>query len=389
MPGVEDGVQLDTLSYRHSGGWQRALPVHLDGPQTLLLAFGASDFADDTTPFAALAAAFPEALLLGCSTSGEIAGTEVHDASVSVAVARFEHTRLRRALAEVRGPADSWQAGARLGQQLQGPGLRAVFLLSDGLGVNGTPLLDGLTQHLPAGVAVSGGLAGDGSRFQRTWVLDGAKPVHQHICAVGLYGEQLRVGHGHDGGWADFGPERRITRAEGNVLYELDGRPALDLYKSYLGERAVGLPGTALLFPLSLRRDNGPGEPVVRTILGIDEERRSMTFAGDMPQGGVARLMRASNDRLIESAGHAVALATQGLGSEAPALVVSVSCVGRRLVLGERTEEEVDAVVDGAPDHAAHVGFYSYGEISPALVGGLSELHNQTMTVTVYSEAAH
>ena len=381
-------MQLETITYRRQGGWQGALPVHLDGAHTLLLAFGASEFADDPAPFAALAEAFAQSLLVGCSTSGEIAGSEVNDASISVAVVRFEHTTLRHALVEVEGPADSWQAGARLGQQLQGPGLRAVFVLSDGLAVNGTPLLDGLTQNLPEGVAVSGGLAGDGSRFQHTWVLDGARPRQRRICAVGFYGERLRIGHGHDGGWADFGPERRITRSEGNVLYELDGKPALDLYKAYLGERAAGLPGTALLFPLSLRRENGPGEPVVRTILGIDEQRRSMTFAGDMPQGGVARLMRANNDRLIESAGHAVALATQGLGQPTAALVISVSCVGRRLVLGERTEEEVDAVVDGAPCHAAHVGFYSYGEISPALVGGISELHNQTMTVTVYSEAA-
>jgi hypothetical protein len=126
----------------------------------------------------------------------------------------------------------------------------------------------------------------------------------------------------------------------------------------------------------------------VRTILGIDEQRRSMTFAGDMPQGGMARLMRANNDRFIESAGNAVAQATQGFDAGHASLVISVSCVGRRLVLGERTEEEVETVVDGAPCGAAHVGFYSYGEISPALAGGASELNNQTMTVTVYSEAA-
>ena len=381
-------MRLETRCFHRQGGWQGALPVDLDSPQTLLLAFGASDFAEDPEPFTTLAAAFPQSLLLGCSTSGEIAGTEVNDASISVAVVHFEHTRLRHASVEVEGPAESAQAGAGLGRQLQGPDLRAVFVLSDGLAVNGTALLDGLTRNLPKGVAVSGGLAGDGSRFQRTWVLDGAKPQQRRICAVGFYGERLRVGHGHDGGWSDFGPERRITRAEGNVLYELDGKPALDLYKSYLGERAAGLPGTALLFPLSLRRESGPGEPVVRTILGIDEKRRSMTFAGDMPQGGVARLMRASNDRLIESASHAVALATQGLGKPARSLVISVSCVGRRLLLGERTEEEVEAVVDGAPRDASHVGFYSYGEISPALAGGISELHNQTMTVTVYSESA-
>jgi hypothetical protein len=236
-------------------------------------------------------------------------------------------------------------------------------------------------------VTVSGGLAGDGGRFERTWVLDGARPAQQRIAAVGFYGRRLRTGHGYEGGWSDFGPERRITRSEGNVLFELDRKPALDLYKAYLGDRAAGLPGTALLFPLSIRR--GPAEePLVRTILGVDEATRSLTFAGDVPQGAIARLMRSNNEHLIGSAGHAVALATHGLDPRSAPLVVSVSCVGRRLVLGERTEEEVETVVDGAPCGASHVGFYSYGEISPALAGGASDLHNQTMTVTVFSEVA-
>jgi hypothetical protein len=376
---------LKTLRYETPGGWSQALPADLNGPSTLVLAFGASDFASRPEPFAELAHALPDALLLGCSTSGEIAGTQVHDASISVAVARFEHTALRRASTEVHGAQDSWAAGARLAQQLVAPGLRAVFVLSDGLHVNGTPLVAGLTQNLPRDVQLSGGLAGDGSRFARTWVLDGAVPAQQRICAVGFYGERLRLGHGHDGGWSDFGPQRRITRSEGNVLFELDGKPALDLYKAYLGERAVGLPGTALLFPLSLCREDG-GEPLVRTILGVDELSRSLTFAGDMPQGGIARLMRTHNDHLIDSAGVAVARATAGLDAGPTPLVVSVSCVGRRLVLGERTDEEVETVVEGAPNGAGHVGFYSYGEIAPALAGG-GELHNQTMTVTVFGES--
>ena len=189
------------------------------------------------------------------------------------------------------------------------------------------------------------------------------------------------------GGWLDFGPERRITRAEGNVLYELDGKPALDLYKTYLGDRAQGLPGTALLFPLAVKRRDDDPDSLVRTILGIDEARQSLTFAGDMPQGGVGRLMRANAEKLIESAGLAAQQAARAAVTGANTLVISVSCVGRRLVLGERTEEEVETVVQNTPAGAAHVGLYSYGEISPALENGCSELHNQTMTVTVFSEA--
>ena len=380
-------MQLKTLIHTRDQGWLAPLPAELDGPQTLVLAFGAAEYAEQPQAFAELAAALPRSVLIGCSTSGEIAGAQVSDASISVAVARFERTPLVRALTEVRDASDSQAAGARLAAQLPSSGLRAVFVLSDGLHVNGTALVEGIAGALPAGVAITGGLAGDGARFERTWVLDGAQPRARHVCAVGLYGEHVRVTHGCDGGWSDFGPERRITRSAGNVLYELDGQPALDLYKTYLGERAAGLPGTALLFPLAIRRPGATGEALVRTILGIDESARSMTFAGDMPEGAVARLMRTSNERLIDSASHAAGQAAQGSGGGATPLVISVSCVGRRLVLGERTDEEVETVVDGAPRAAGHVGFYSYGEISPALGGsGVSELHNQTMTVTVLDE---
>jgi hypothetical protein len=385
--GAGDDVLQKTFTHRRASGWLAPLPSELDSPRTLVLAFGASDYIDDPQAFGELAAAFPRSVLIGCSTSGEIAGGQVLDASISVGVAHFTHTQLQLAIAEVTSPADSRAAGERLGAQLPRQGLRAVFVLSDGLGVNGTALVEGLTAALPADVEITGGLAGDGSRFERTWVLVDAKPRHGYICAVGFYGERLHVTHGCDGGWSDFGPARHITRSQGNILYELDGKPALDLYKAYLGERAAGLPGTALLFPLAIQRAGAGGDALVRTILGIDEAARSMTFAGDMPEGAVARLMRISTDALIDSASHATRQATASLADDASPLVVAVSCVGRRLVLGERTDEECETVVDGAPAGAGHVGFYSYGEISPALGGsGASELHNQTMTVTVFCE---
>jgi hypothetical protein len=206
------------------------------------------------------------------------------------------------------------------------------------------------------------------------------------VVAIGLYGERLQVNSGCDGGWLDFGPQRRITRSRGNVLHELDGKPALDLYKEYLGDLAAGLPGSALLFPLSIRRPGGSGGPLVRTILGIDEAERTMTFAGDVPEGHEARLMRATDDSLIGSAAKAVKQALQGMPAGQGRLVVSVSCVGRRLMLGERTEEEVELIAESTSADVAHVGFYAYGEIAPGADGGGCMLHNQTMTVTVYAE---
>jgi hypothetical protein len=210
--------------------------------------------------------------------------------------------------------------------------------------------------------------------------LYGSQCQERAVGAVGLYGDPLEIGHGSRGGWDIFGPERRVTRSEANVLYELDGRPALELYKRYLGERATGLPATALLFPLSLKGDKDAD--LVRTVLSVDEDAQSMTFAGDLPEGSTVQLMRANFDRLIDAASGA-ARDTECTG---PTLSVAISCVGRRLILGERTEEELEATLDGLPTGSRQVGFYSYGEISPLVGAGNCALHNQTMTLTTIRE---
>jgi hypothetical protein len=375
-------VELSTLSFSHRTGWSSPMP-DLDSPQTLVLAFGASSFVDHPEALTALRAAFPQAHLAGCSSSGEICGTRVLDESLSVAVLRFAHTRVRTAETAVGGEMSSREAGESLGREVRGEGLRAVFVLSDGLAVNGTELLGDLHAALPPEVVVTGGLAGDGTAFRRSWVLHEGAPRSGIVVAVGLYGDAVRVGHGSRGGWDAFGPERRVTRTEGNVLYELDGAPALALYKRYLGERAAALPSTALLFPVALRGDADGDERVVRTILSVDEAAQSMTFAGDIPAGAVVQLMRANIDRLIDGAAQA-SVAARSPSPEA--LTIAVSCVGRRLVLGERVEEELEAAQEAAPD-GAMVGFYSYGEISPMGPGERARLHNQTMTVTRLWEA--
>jgi hypothetical protein len=198
----------------------------------------------------------------------------------------------------------------------------------------------------------------------------------------------LVVGHGSKGGWDKFGPERVVTRSDGNILYELDGKPALALYKEYLGEKAKDLPSSGLLFPLSLRANASDEKNLVRTLLAVDHEKQSMTFAGDVPQGFRAQLMKANFDRLVDGAGAAGLMAkhvTPGATTGA-VLALAVSCVGRRLVLGARTEDEVDALRAVLPDDSHIAGFYSYGEISP-YASGHCDLHNQTMTVTTFSES--
>jgi hypothetical protein len=375
-------MQVETLSFTEQGGWSAPFRP-LDSPRTLLIVFGFSGLTDDPAPLKALFAAYPTAKVVGCSTAGEIAGDVVRDDSISAAVVRFDATELRTASAIIAAPADCAPAGRAIAGELAAPDLASIFVLSDGLSVNGTDLLRGLNERLDPRVVVTGGLAADGPRFQKTWVVEKRQLRRHRVVAVGFYGSRLRARHGSRGGWDTFGPERLVTRSDGNVLYEVDGKPALRLYKEHLGELAAGLPATALLCPLGLRRRDG-ANPVVRTILSIDEPTQSMTFAGDMPQGSRVQLMQASVERLIDGASQA-ARQTSGAEPGQTSLSIAISCVGRRLVLGARTADEIGAVTKVLPRANRLVGFYSYGEISPA-ESGPCELHNQTMTLTQISE---
>ncbi|MBI5423627.1 MAG: FIST C-terminal domain-containing protein [Opitutae bacterium] len=330
---------------------------------------------------AGLRARFPSARLVCCSTAGEIVGTEVHVGSLTATAVAFERSEVRCLSTTIAQPSDSRACGAHLGRELARPDLAHVFVLCDGAITNGSEFVAGLVAHLPAAVKVTGGLAGDGDRFEKTLVGLDELPTDGRIVALGFYGTQLRVHYGCEGGWSSFGPERIVTRSVGNQLFELDGRSALDLYKSYLGDQARGLPGTAFRFPLSVH-PIGAAAPVVRTILSIDDAAPSMTFAGDIPMGARVRFMRASYEDIIDGAARA---ATAARGDE-PELVLCVSCIGRRIVLGQRTEEETELVRDAVGTRSVITGFYSYGELAPQ-GDGACQLHNQTMTITSLSEA--
>ena len=378
-------MRLQTLSYHRDGGWTAPTLPPWDSPSTLVLVFAAPSFEAEPALWQQLAEAYPRSHLLGCSTAGEVHGTRVSDDSVAVAVVAFERTALRTAMAPVGPGGDGFAAAREVAHALCEPGLRAVIALCDGRDINGSEVVRGLGSALDPAVVVTGGLAGDGDRFQRTWTLVGAAPRVGFITAVGLYGDAVRVGHGAKGGWDVFGPERVVTRSAGNVLYELDGRPALELYETYLGELAAGLPAAALLFPLLVRDPAAEGRRLVRTILDIDHAAQSMTFAGDVPQGFRAQLMRANLDRLVQGASDAAHLA---LAEGAPAgelLSIAISCVGRRLVLRQRVEEESEATLEAFPAGTQQIGFYAYGAISP-YASGRCELYNQTMALTTVWE---
>jgi hypothetical protein len=369
-----------TATWTEGAGWCPEMPLPPDehDENVVALAFGDAAVVDHPhRPLSQLATAWAGRPLIGCSTGGQLLGDVVLDRTLVVTVLRFADTRVRCAHADLARSGSARRAGRELAETLAEPGLAAIFVLADGLSVNGTALTEGISDVLPE-VPVSGGLAAEGDHFASTWtVIDGAL-LEGHVSAVGFIGDNLEIGFGTAGGWEPFGPDRLVTRSFGNVLYELDGQRASDLYLAYLGDRGADLATSRWLLPLAVT--DLDGRTVVRTVRDVHEGEGSLTFAGDIAQGATAQLMRGSTDGLL----HAARLSAKQAVTGHEQVAIAVSSIGRRTLLGERTEQELSAVLEALPDEVMLVGFHGYGELAP--IDGLNDVCDQSMTITTLGE---
>lgn len=378
-------MKTEQRQWTAEGGWMQTKTAGISDSADLVFVFGSRTLLEDSSRYNEVKEFYPAANIIVGSTAGEIMEDLVYDDSLVVTAVDFDKTEVMVATMSIQDAADSYDAGVKMAEKLKGDNLAHVFLLSDGLHVNGSEIVKGINSALDKDVPCTGGLAGDASNFEKTLVGLNKPPSEDQIVAVGFYGKSLEVGYGSVGGWDNFGAERLVTRSEGNVLYELDGQSALDLYKMYLGDKAAELPGSALLFPLGLKFDED-SDTIVRTVLAVDDAANSMTFAGDIPEGCYVRLMKANFDKLIEGASLAAQHSSQKGGYVGDKLALLISCVGRKLILGQRIDEEVESVQEILGEGSTIAGFYSYGEISPVVESARCELHNQTMTITTFAE---
>jgi hypothetical protein len=385
---ISEGLRMHAKEFSWSAAESWKGDQSESNSANLVLYFGTRRTLADKARYEELRKIFPQAHLLGCSTGGQIQNDDVTDDKISGVAVHFDATKLKLICEPIAGADQSYICGASIGRALKTDDLAGIFMLSDGLNINGSKLVAGITSAVGHDVPLTGGLAGDGAEFGKTLVGADDVPCSHRVAAIGFYGSAIRIGHGSAGGWDVFGPRRRITKSLGNLLVELDGEPALDLYERYLGEEeSKGLPGTALLFPLQVSNPDQPDSDIMRTVLAVNREKRTMTFAGDMPECWTAQLMRGNFDRLSAGAADAARQARYGIG-EGESVAILVSCIGRRLLMGQRVSDEIEAASAELGSKTLRLGFYSYGEISPHAASGICELHNQTMTVTTFHEAA-
>ncbi|MEZ0288992.1 MAG: FIST signal transduction protein [Methylophilus sp.] len=355
----------------------------------LVLVFGSVKRFSDPKLQSQLKERYPSAQIIGCTTSGEINPSGVFDDSVQITAIVWEKTTQRVAHIKMTDMQSSFEAAAGLAKQLKADSLRTVLVLSDGLHVNGSELLEGFQSVLPD-IPIVGGMAGDGGAFVKTLQLFNDTISENLVIAVGLYGNNLITASGALGGWKPYGPPRKITKSDKNVVYEMDGKPALPLYKMYIGEAyAKGLPGSGLKFPLAIIEEGKRDVEKIRTLLAFDAEDNSLTFAGNVEEGVTVRLCQTNHDRLVEGAAGAASLVTGSLAEMntiQPGLAICVSCVGRKGVMVEQVADEIAKVQEIMGSQTTVTGFYSYGEFAPRPNTTDSVLHNQTMTIGYLSE---
>ena len=327
---------------------------------------------------------YPQAHIIGCTTSGEITGDGVFDDSVHITAMQWEQSTLKFITKPISSMEQSHAVGAQLAKELMADDLKGVFVLSDGLNVNGSELVEGL-QEVLTNVPITGGLAGDDAKFSKTLLLNNDKIQERSVIAVGIYGDKAILTSGALGGWKPYGPPRRITKAIKNVVYELDNKPALPLYKMYIGYYANQLPASGLNFPFAIMDDKNVN--VIRTLLAINEKDNSLTFAGNIAQGTTVRFLKSDHDELVAGASEAARqILNKNVDLNDKALAICVSCVGRKLVMESQVSDEVYAVQRLLGMQTGITGFYSNGEICSGEDDSHSQLHNQTMTIAYLSE---
>ncbi|RCW93929.1 FIST signal transduction protein [Winogradskyella arenosi] len=351
----------------------------------LVLVFGNRLLLEDPLIYQEIKVLFPDGHLVFGSACAEISLRTVNEDSITITAIEFEKSKFMIKTSNVLNTdLDSFKTGKDLINQFPSEGLKNVFVISEGSFVNGSQLTKGMSEPNDDNLLITGGLCGDDTRFEKTLASYNENPKEGEIVAIGFYGESLEISFSIYGGWTPFGPERTVTKSEGNVLYELDGQLALDLYKTYLGDKAKDLPGAALLYPLNVKSED-ENHAIVRSILNINEEENAVILAGDIKENSQVQLMMTNVDHIANASERAAKQALE-FRENKPEVALLVSCIGRKLVLDQRVEEEIDEVIEILGEGTTVSGFYSYGEIAPFHGETACQLHNQTMTITLISE---
>ncbi len=327
---------------------------------------------------------FPTSDLVGFSTSGHYISNEIEDDNIVYAALKFESSSVKVQTYNISDFSNSGELGEGIAKNIEELSkVKGIGIISDGGQVNGTELMTGLSMNLDNKIPIFGGMAGDQARFEATMTGLNEMPSHGNVIVISFIGEKLNISTAHDDGWSSMGMEFTITSSEGNILNTADNKNIYDMLHELLEpENEDEFNRNTLFYPFSLTTDDGVS--VIRTPIKVNHKEKTLVYAGDMPQGAKITLMKSNTMDLLDSAMHATT-ATKN-EDKLESFLFAISCVGRRVVLGDMASEEYEEI-SNIYDKAKILGFYSYGEFTrSAGDDSYCKMHNQTFTLASISE---
>tara|TARA_B100000609_G_scaffold199473_2_gene203220 strand:- start:4474 stop:5631 length:1158 start_codon:yes stop_codon:yes gene_type:complete len=325
--------------------------------------------------------AFPGISLVGCTTDGELSSklSFTEDSLTLLLFSCGDGVEITSGLGRRLSDGIPAAVNEAVSEAKSKTALPAkwCFITPESMTVSSSVLLQALQSNLGESFPIAGGLAADQWSFEKTYQFYNGEVLTDALPML-LFSGDVHVSHGVASGWEPHGKMGVVERAEGNVVWTIDGVSALSFYSHYLGPHVK--PSTE--YPLAVSVSKHADEYYLRAPLKCDEETGSVTFTGDIPEGATVRLTTPEREKIMEACETSVLQAFESFPQgKVPACALIVSCAARKYLLGTQVREEYEILRQHIGDLPV-LGFYSYGEIGPSSLGSPACLHNETF-VTV------
>jgi hypothetical protein len=329
-----------------------------------------------------------QAKIVGCTTSGEITNYGRQTESTVVLCMKTDteiYTSFNEGI-KTNGQKTGEELSEKLIKGFSESVKGTMMILPDGLAGNLSPLVRGIYDTSGANVRLVGGSAGDDFQFKSTYQIFNDKVTSDGVCGI-LFPPEIKIGIGIKHGWSPIGELMVVTKSEGNILYELNNRPALDVYFEALNKPAdnvtqMYLTEVSETSPIGIVEVGG--KHLIRHLYAPTPERGIACF-GDIPQESIVSIMSGDKTTLIKSAEEASLEAISAIGGRNVKAVIVFDCVSRVFILKEKVNEEIEAIKKVLGRDIPIFGFYTYGEIG-AFEGGQPTFHNKTIIVCTIAE---
>jgi len=322
--------------------------------------------------------------IMGATTDGEIYankedGVNEVDGHIICMLIEMNPSSMEMTFIQIDENQDAFSIGEHIGMWAKSSfSTCSIITLTSGLSFDNDAYTQGiLSREIDY---VFGGASGDGLLLEETTVFSNNMVSNHGVVALALDKSKIDILGSRAFGWKGIGKERIVTKASKNIVYEIDGQPAVDFYKNYLDITADDMPHVGIEYPLEVRLRNG--QVVYRAVLDIDEEHNSLVFAGHVEEKARVRISAPRGRNIINEVKTSVVKVLKENPNFEPELALLFPCCSRKQVLGHLTSLEIESVYNNSK--VPMIGFFAYGEIG-AFPGGYC-FHNETFVTAFLRE---